>query len=60
MAHEAGKGSRSRPFSVSQDEYERRWDAIFCRDLDKEKTNEDGEVLQGNTLTEDKEKVSND
>ena len=33
MAHEAGKGSRPRPFSVSQDEYDNRWDAIFGRDL---------------------------
>ena len=45
MTHEAGKGSRPRPFSVAQDEYERRWDAIFSRDLDKEKTNEDGDVI---------------
>jgi hypothetical protein len=29
---EAGKGSRARPFSVSQDEYANRWDAIFQRD----------------------------
>jgi hypothetical protein len=55
-----GKGSSPRPFSVTQDEYERRWDAIFGRDLDKEKTNEDGEVLQGNMLPEDKEKINND
>lgn len=33
VAHEAGKGSRPRPFSVSQDEYDNRWDAIFGRDL---------------------------
>jgi hypothetical protein len=32
MAHEAGKGSKSRPFSVSQKEYDTRWDAIFSRD----------------------------
>jgi len=37
MAHEAGKGSSARPFSVSQDEYDKRWDAIFCRDLEEEK-----------------------
>jgi hypothetical protein len=29
MAHEAGKGSSPRPFSVDQDEYAKRWDAIF-------------------------------
>lgn len=33
---EAGKGSRARPMSVSQEEYESRWDAIFNRDKDTE------------------------
>jgi len=28
----SGKGSRPRPFSVSNDEYSKRWDAIFKRD----------------------------
>ena len=37
MAHEAGKGSAPRPFSVSQREYETRWDAIFGRDLKEDK-----------------------
>ncbi len=32
MAHEAGKGSAPRPFSVSQEEYNNRWDIIFSRD----------------------------
>ncbi len=31
-----GKGSKPRPFSISQDEYENRWNAIFQRDLPKE------------------------
>jgi len=31
------KGSAPRPFSVSQQEYESRWDAIFGRDLKEEK-----------------------
>ncbi len=26
---EAGKGSRPRPFSVSQQEFDNRWEAIF-------------------------------
>ena len=26
---DGGKGSKPRPFSVTQDEYENRWDAIF-------------------------------
>lgn len=31
-----GKGSAPRPFSISQEEYATRWDAIFQRDLPKE------------------------
>ena len=34
---EAGKGSKPRPFSVSQKEYDERWDAIFGRDVKKMK-----------------------
>ncbi len=30
------KGSSPRPYSVSQKEYDTRWDAIFCRDLKDE------------------------
>jgi hypothetical protein len=33
---DGGKGSSPRPFSVSQSEYESRWDAIFGRDLEEE------------------------
>jgi hypothetical protein len=33
---DGGKGSNPRPFSVSNDEYANRWDAIFGRDLPKE------------------------
>jgi hypothetical protein len=29
----SGKGSSPRPYSVSQQEYDTRWDAIFGRDL---------------------------
>ena len=29
MAHEAGKGSRPRPYSVSQDTFSSNWDNIF-------------------------------
>jgi hypothetical protein len=36
---DGGKGSKPRPFSVSQYEYDNRWDAIFGRDL-KEKEKE--------------------
>ena len=31
-----GKGSRPRPFAVSNQEYSNRWDAIFGRDNEKE------------------------
>jgi ribosomal protein L37AE/L43A len=33
---DGGKGSSPRPFSVSQAEYDARWDAIFGRDLKEE------------------------
>lgn len=33
---DGGKGSAPRPFSVTQDEYAKRWDMIFSRDLPKE------------------------
>ena len=32
MMSDGGKGSRPRPFSVSNEEYANRWDAIFGRD----------------------------
>ena len=31
---DGGKGSKARPFSVNQAEYENRWNYIFSRDLD--------------------------
>ena len=37
---DGGKGSSPRPFSVSQAEYDARWDAIFGRDLKEESTEE--------------------
>jgi hypothetical protein len=33
---DGGKGSKPRPFSVAQEDYNNRWDAIFGRDLQKE------------------------
>jgi hypothetical protein len=33
---DGGKGSKPRPFSVAQHEYDTRWDAIFGRDLKNE------------------------
>ena len=31
-----GKGSAPRPYSVTQEEYDKRWDAIFGKDLPEE------------------------
>ena len=31
---DGGKGSSPRPYSVTQQEYDARWDAIFSRDND--------------------------
>lgn len=36
---DGGKGSAPRPFSVSHDEYDKRWDYIFRRDLKEENDN---------------------
>jgi len=33
---DGGKGSKPRPFSVTQEEYDNRWDNIFSRDLKEE------------------------
>lgn len=33
---DGGKGSKPRPFSVSNEEYAQRWDAIFGKDDAKE------------------------
>ena len=35
---DGGKGSAPRPFSVSQAEYESRWDVIFGRDQKEDNT----------------------
>jgi len=54
MAHEAGKGSKPRPFSVSQAEWDSRWDAIFSRDLKED--NEEVDKLQDLQYNNDTEK----
>ena len=38
-----GKGSTSRPFFVSNEEYSNRWDAIFGRDNEKKNKTQDVE-----------------
>ena len=35
---DGGKGSKPRPLSISQQEYDTRWDAIFSRDLKDDNT----------------------
>jgi len=46
------KGSKSRPFSVTQQEYDTRWDAIFQRDIKEEKIDEKDPVLENNQSKE--------
>jgi ribosomal protein S27AE len=36
-----GKGSKPRPFSVSDEEYAARWDAIFNKDIEDEEEDEE-------------------
>jgi hypothetical protein len=40
---DGGKGSKPRPYSVTQDEYDTRWDLIFGKDKSKD-DNTDFEV----------------
>jgi hypothetical protein len=47
-----GKGSSPRPFSVSNEDYANRWDAIFGRDKPK-KEEPIGKVLEEEPLKED-------
>lgn len=42
---DGGKGSAPRPFSISQQEYDTRWDAIFGRDLKDDKQKFDEQVI---------------
>lgn len=48
-----GKGSSSRPFSVTQEEYDNRWDLIFGKDKAKVKDHEQEEPIEENDLEED-------
>jgi hypothetical protein len=38
-----GKGSKPRPYSVTQEEYDKRWDAIFGKDIPEDE-NDDNEL----------------
>jgi hypothetical protein len=46
---DGGKGSAPRPFNINQDEYEKRWDAIFQRDLKEEKVHDESKSSSGDT-----------
>lgn len=53
---DGGKGSRPRPFSVSQQEFDNRWDAIFKKDKEmqvrvKENADEIGKCGCGRSPT---------
>lgn len=43
---DGGKGSAPRPFSVAHDEWTKRWDAIFGRDLQDTETKKDSVTEQ--------------
>lgn len=54
---DGGKGSTPRPFYVSNEEYSKRWDMIFGRDLLKEEgSSELKELKNSNMLVETNEK----
>jgi len=51
---DGGKGSKPRPFSVSQEEYDNRWDNIFSRDLKEDKKDSDvDKVTRNNQETQE-------
>jgi hypothetical protein len=58
---DGGKGSSPRPFSIANDEYSKRWDAIFGRDI-KEKDDHKNEdeafdaILRKNEKTQEVKK----
>jgi hypothetical protein len=51
--NDGGKGSSPRPFSISQDEYDKRWDHIFSRDLKEDNTGTNKNEFQDVLSTED-------
>jgi hypothetical protein len=56
---DGGKGSKPRPFSISQEEYASRWDAIFQRDglddKDKKQVDEHKQASYNSDSTEQKD-----
>ena len=51
--NDGGKGSRPRPYSVTQEEYAKRWDAIFGRDLDEKEVDKQDEIEDNKKLEGD-------
>ena len=43
---DGGKGSKPRPYSVSNEEYANRWDAIFNRDSEADKPTRNNQETQ--------------
>ena len=60
---DGGKGSSPRPFNITQEEYDNRWNHIFSRDLKDDKkvppVNLDGEREKHITETIDRSAVLN-
>ena len=51
---DGGKGSAPRPYSVTQEEYDKRWDAIFGKDIpDEDDLDEDNELDDEDADTEE-------
>ena len=49
-----GKGSSPRPFSVSNQEYQNRWDAIFGKDNEKKDEEKSVEVARPDSARSDR------
>jgi hypothetical protein len=52
---DGGKGSKPRPFSVTQEEYDNRWNMIFQRDQKTEAEKFDEKVVMKNEYFESDE-----
>ena len=50
---DGGKGSKPRPISITQHEYDTRWDAIFGRDIPEDNTGTDKNEYSDVLTTED-------
>ena len=55
---DGGKGSKPRPFSVTQEEYDNRWNAIFGRDLNQYDESEQDKITRSNEETQEAKRVS--